>query len=228
MKNSNEKSVVLHYGSENKCVLPCPKLKVHQETMDKKVSTKYLGNILSTTGGLSETIEDRRGKGWGNIATIMGILSTVDMGVHRLEAGLMLRQAILINSLLYSAEAWSGVTDKQLRRLEVVDRALLVRLTGGHSKCASEFYHLECGTWQLRHHLMYRRLMYHHHLITREASETIQKIYYKQKEETYKGDWYDLLKKDFEFLGEEMLEEKIKLFPKIPHTGDTNSLDRCG
>ena len=185
------------YGSENICALPCLKLKVHKETMDKKVLTKYLGNILSTRGGLSETIEDRRGKGWGNIATIMGILSAVDMGVHRVEAGLMLRQDILINSLLYSAEAWSGGTEKQLRRLEVVDRVLLVRLTGGHVKCASEFYHLECGTWQIQHHLSYRRLMYHHHLITREANETIQKIYYKQKEETYKGDWFDMLKKIF-------------------------------
>ena len=74
-------------------------------------------------------MEDRRNQGWGKVATILGILEEVTLGQHRVEVGLMLRQAILINSLLFSAEAWSGVTDKLLSRLEVVDNALLCRLT---------------------------------------------------------------------------------------------------
>ena len=102
-------------------MVPCPTLRVHQEPMPKKQVAKYLGNILSTEEGLEDTIEDRRSKGWGRIASIMGILSEVDndMGVHRLEAGLKLREAILINSILFSAEAWSGVNQKHLSRLEV-------------------------------------------------------------------------------------------------------------
>ena len=100
-------------------------------------------------------LEDRRNKGWGKISTIMGILSEVDMGVHQLEAGLRLHEAILISSLLYFAEAWSGVTDRHMSRLEVVVSALLKRLTGSHSKCPSKFHHLETGTWKLRHHLIY-------------------------------------------------------------------------
>ena len=100
-------------------------------------------------------IKDRRNIGWGKIATIMGILSVVDMGVHKVEVGLMLRQAIFINSMLYIAEAWSGVIEKQLARLEVVDTSLLGQLTGGHSKCGTEFHHLETATWKLRHHLTY-------------------------------------------------------------------------
>ena len=172
-------------------------------------STKYLGNILSTNGGQDDNIEDRRCKGWGKISTIMGILSEIDMGVHKLEAGLILRQAILISSMLFSAEAWSGVTNKQLARLEVVDSALLRRLTGGHAKCPSEFLHLETKTWKLRHHLSYLRLIFHHHILTREKEETISKIYYKQKESALKGDWLQLLKSDFEFIGEEQNDEEI-------------------
>ena len=61
---------------------------------------------------------------------IMGILGEVDMGCNRLEAGLLLRQSILVNSLLWSAESWSGLTDKQLSRLETVDTSLLTKLTG--------------------------------------------------------------------------------------------------
>ena len=170
---SQEKSSVLHIGKEGKCALPCPSLKVHQNVMQRKESTRYLGNVLSTKGGLCDMIEDRRNQGWGKIATIMGILSEVDMGVHKLEVGLLLRKAILINGLLYTAEAWSGLNEKQLARIEVVDTALLHKLTGGHVKSATEFYHLETATWKLRHHISCLRIMYHQEILKREACETI-------------------------------------------------------
>ena len=143
--------------------------------MDKSECAKYLGNYITHKGGVNETVEDRSKKGWGKISQIMAILGEVDMGENRLEAGLLLRESILINSLLFSAEAWSAVTDKQLARLEVVDTALLRQLTGGgqgsgdggqgigggHSKCPTEFHHMETGTLKLRHILTYRRLMFH-------------------------------------------------------------------
>ena len=61
-----------------------------------------------------ETITDGRNKGWGKVSTILGILSEFQMGVHKLEAGLLLRQVILVSELLYSAETWSGVSEKQI------------------------------------------------------------------------------------------------------------------
>ena len=86
--------------------------------------------------------------------------------------------------------------------MEVVDTALLVRLTGGHSKCATEFNHMETGTWKLRHHLTY-------HILTRDKEETISKIYYKQEQDSKKGDWFQLLQADFDFIQVEMNEENI-------------------
>ena len=221
---SAEKSVVLHYGKESKCVLPCPTLKVHNVDMQKKQSVKYLGNMLSTNGGLSETIDDRRNKGWGKISTIMAILSEVDMGVNQLEAGLLMRESLLISGMLFSAEAWSGITSKQLARMEVVDTSLLVKLTGGHSKCPTEFNHLETGTWMLTHHLTYLRLLYHHHILTRDKKETINKIYQKQKEDNTKGDWFQLLTNDFDFIDVQMDEERIMQTPKSLYKKEIRAL----
>ena len=58
----------------------------------------------------------------------MAILGEVDMGSNRLEAGLLLRESILVNSLLFTAEAWSALSDKQLARLEVVDTSLILTI----------------------------------------------------------------------------------------------------
>ena len=95
-----------------------------------------------------------------------------------------------------------------------MDSALLKRLTGSHSKSPSEFQHLETGTWKIRHHLTYQRLLYHHHILTRGDEETIKKIYFKQKEDSVRGDWYKLLEADFKFLEIELNEDEICHTPK--------------
>ena len=56
--------------------------------------------------------------------------------------------------------------------------------------------------------------MYHRHILTRDTEETTQKIYYKQKEESVKGDWYKLILKDFEFMEIDLNEEEIISTPK--------------
>ena len=109
---SQDKSNVLHVGKKSKCAIPCPKLKVHNKIMHEKETTRYLGNILSAKGGFDDIIEDRRNQGWGKIATIPGILDQVDMGVHKVEVGIMLRPAIFINSVLFTSEAWSDIKEK--------------------------------------------------------------------------------------------------------------------
>ena len=214
LRMHKDKSVVVHVSNVKKCSQPCPQLKVHQDTMHEVDGAKYLGNILSSTGSNRDTIEDRRKKGWGKVSQILGILGEVDMGGHRMEAGLILRKAILTNSLLFSAEAWSNVTEKDIKRLEQVDTCLLKSLVKGHSKTPVVFHHLETGTLMLRHILMINRLMYHHHLLSRGEEETIFKIYSKQKQDPLKGDWFSILQKDFEFIGVQMNEIEIASTPK--------------
>ena len=52
--------------------------------------------------------------------------------------------------------------------------------------------------------------MFHHNILARDHDETIHKIYTKQKEEYTKGDLYQLLKKDFDFIGIDVNEEIIR------------------
>ena len=56
--------------------------------------------------------------------------------------------------------------------------------------------------------------MYHHHILTREDTETIKKIYIKQKNNIIKGDWFPLLVKDFEFIKTEMNENDVSEMSK--------------
>ena len=53
-----EKSVVIHIGKQTKCKIPCPTLNMHTSDMKVAKSQIYLGDILSSSGSLRETIED--------------------------------------------------------------------------------------------------------------------------------------------------------------------------
>ena len=214
LKLHEEKSVVIHVGNAKKCKSPCPSLKVHQEEMHEVESAKYLGNCVTSRGGVRATIDDRRSRGWGKVTQLMAILGEVALGAHRVEAGLILRESILVSSLLWSAEAWSAVTDKELKQLEQVDSHFLKLLVKGHSKCPIVFQHLETGTLKLRHILTIHRLLYHHHIVNLGENETVKKVYNKQKEESTKGDWIKLVEKDFLFIEANMNDEEIKTMSK--------------
>ena len=96
---SREISVVLHISNKVKCKVPCPTLKVHTHDMKSVKSQKYLGDIISSSGTLRETIEDRRNKGWGKLSEISGILSEMP-DMRKVEVCLNLRMAQLVNGTI--------------------------------------------------------------------------------------------------------------------------------
>ena len=214
---SEEKSVVLHI-SRKKCKKRCPELKVHKSIMKRVDTVRYLGDVVSASGSMRPCVEDRRDKGWGKVAEITGILSEMPK-IRQIEIGLKLREAKLINGILFNSEAWCNVSDKDMEKLEQVDMAAHRALIGGHkggghSKCSKAFYYLEFGTMMVRHIVMIRRLMYHHHILTRDNSEMIKKVYLKQKEIACKGDWIHLIRKDFSLIEEDINEDQIVNTPK--------------
>ena len=224
---SQDKSVALHIGKKSKCKQPCPILKVHNSNMQHASTVKYLGNIISVKGSNKDNIEHRRNRGWGKLAEISGLVSEMPWQ-HRLEVGLKMRESKLCNGILFSTEAWSSISDRDMDRLEQVDLALLKQLVDGHSKCSKVFYYLEFGVISLRHLIMSRRLMYHHHILTREDNETIKKVFMKQKESHLRGDWYKLIISDFEFIEEEIDEDFIKSIQKEDYREYINSKIKAG
>ena len=66
---------------------------------------KYLGNRVTSKGLTKQTFEERRGKAYGATNEIISILDEVPLGRFKLEIGLCLRNALFLNSILFSSEA---------------------------------------------------------------------------------------------------------------------------
>ena len=77
------------------------------------------------------------------MSEIKAILSEIPLGSHKLEIGLQLRQAMLINGLLYNSEAWHSVSKQEISSLERIYESLVRFLLGSHSKVPLEILYLE-------------------------------------------------------------------------------------
>ena len=101
LKLSNKKCHRIHIQNKKlKKDNKCPEIKVHESEMKSSEEERYLGDIINSSGSVKNTIEDRRNKGFGIANEIIAILDEIPLGRYKMEIGLKLRQAMLLNSIL--------------------------------------------------------------------------------------------------------------------------------
>ena len=132
---------------------------------------RYLGDQINRTGKIKVTIEERVAKGYGIVSEINAILDEIPLGTYRTEMGLILRQAMFVNGILYNSEGWHNGTEEDIKNLEKVDECLLRSILQSHQKVPLEFLYLETGSLPLRHIVSSRRMNYLRTLLTRNEDK---------------------------------------------------------
>ena len=155
LRLSKKKCFRIHIGKGHS---NCPQMKVHDDIMKEVEQEKYLGDIIDKNGTVQATIEKRKFKREGIMSKIISIVEEIPLGKHKVEVALKLREAMLLNGILYNSEAWHGLTNAQIEKLESVDEALLRGILKAHIKTPKEFLHLETGTIPLKWIIAQRRL----------------------------------------------------------------------
>ena len=206
LKLSESKCSNVHIGNNLK---NCQEFKVHGKKMKHSNQETYLGDKIDRKISIKETIKSRISKGFGAVSNILAIVNEVPLAHWRIEAGLQLRQAMLLNSILFNSEAWHGVSDVELGQLEKVDEALLRGLLNAHSKVPLESLYLETGCIPIRFIIKTRRLSYLHNILQKECEELVREVYEAQKHETSDGDFIQLVKKDANQIGIDLNDNEI-------------------
>ena len=118
------------------------------------------------------------------------------MGKYEIETGLLLRNSLLLNSVLTSIEVKIGLKSEQISLLEKVDEYLLRRMLKAHSKVPIESLYLATGAVPIKYIIMQRRLNYLHHILTRDSKELISRVYFAQKRKPIADDWFWMSEND--------------------------------
>ena len=107
LKLSEQKCHSIHIGKSTK---HCPELKVHEKIMGESSQETYLGDRIHKSGKLKHTIDARVARGYGAITTILAIINEIPLAHWRVQAGLQLRQAMFLNTILVNSEALHDIT----------------------------------------------------------------------------------------------------------------------
>ena len=204
---SRNKSHNVHIGKQSK---ECPLLKVHENIMEQSSKETYLGDVIDKSGNVKPNIEGRKAKGYGIISNILAIVNEVPLGHWKIEAGLRLRQAMLVNGILFNSEAWHGISQKDIAPLEKVDEALLRGLLKAHSKIPIEALYLETGAIPIRFIVASRRIMYLQSILQKDKNEIVRKVFEAQKVDTSPGDYFELVTEDKINMGLELSDTELE------------------
>ena len=209
---SKKKCHKIHIGKHHR---ECPDLYVHGAIMAESKSEKYLGDIVHSSGSIKPNLAKRLSRGWGKVSEIMAIVKEAPLGHYRIMAGLILRKAMLHNTMLCNSEAWHGFNLSQVKAFEKIDEALIRGLVQGHAKIAIPALYLETGQIPVRFILACRRIQFLHTILARDSDELIYKVYQAQKVDPTQGDFCELVENDFKLLNLQLSEESLKSMSSV-------------
>ena len=141
----------------------------------------------------------------------MTILKETSLGVYYFVIATVLRDTILLSSMLLNIEVAFGISASEMRKLEIADKVLLRRVlsTGRSTPVCSIF--LELGLIPPSFTVKARRIMYLHYLLTLDQSQQLYKIFDAQKRSPVTNDWYIQVKADLEEFGLAMEDDDISI-----------------
>ena len=185
-----------------------------EKDMENKQEEKYLGDVISCDGRNIKNVKARVGKGKGIVSRILTIMEGIPFGKYYYEVGVIIRNSLLVSSMLCNTEAWYSITQAEIELLETVDTQFLRKLINAPRATPKEVLFLELGVVPFRELIMKRRIMFLHHILNEEPGSMINRFFQTQLKSPKQKDWVKTVKRDLEELEIEQKFEEIKQFKK--------------
>ena len=186
-----------------------------EEIMEEKTEEKYLGDLISSDGRNIKNIKARVAKGIGITNKILTILEGIPFGKHYFEVGILLRNSLLVSSMLFNAEAWYNLTKAELDLLESIDLTFLRKLLKTPRGTPKEMLYLELGCIPFRDIIREKRMGFLHYILNEDEKSMINKFFQCQLKNGTRKDWVTSVFEDLKYLNmEDKSMEMIKIMKK--------------
>ena len=174
--------------------------------------TKYLGTIVSKDLKNDKNIKDKTNKANGNATKILTSIKERPYGKYTFKAVRLMRNGMMLGSLLNNAETWISVTKNDIKKLEKPDKIMSEKLFG--VKAAQSFQYLEMGMLPVKHVIMAKRLKFWKYILDESTDTMIRQVYETQKSESRKGDFIFQIKEDLKELDIALKEHEVVMLNK--------------
>ena len=182
-----------------------------EQVMEEKLEEKYLGDVISTDGRNIKNIKTRILKGKGINSRILTILDGIPYGQFYFEVAILLRNSLLVSSMLTNTEAWYNITKSEMELLETIDLQFLRSILKAPKCTPREMLFLELGCVPFRHLTMKRRILFLHYILNEERTSMLYKFLIAQIRNKKKKDWISQVLDDLKKLELSENLEQLKI-----------------
>ena len=184
------------------------------EVMEKKSEEKYLGEVISADGKNIKNVKARVAKGKGIITRIIALIEGIPFGKFYFQVAMILRESLLISSMIFNSEAWYNVTKPELELLESVDLQFLRRILNAPKSTPKEMLFLETGCVPFREIIRKRRILFLHYILNEKSDSIMRKFLEKQIQTKKKKDWINQVTIDLKELNLNITIDNINKIKK--------------
>ena len=117
------------------------------------------------------------------------MIEGIPFGRFHFEIALILRNILLVSSMLCNSEAWYNITKAELTLLESIDVRFLKGLLKTPKSTPKEAYYLELGCLPFRYIIRQRRLSFLHYILNQDEESLLFRFFKSQNEHRKKKDW---------------------------------------
>ena len=183
----------------------------------------YLGDVLQSNAKNDLNIAERTNKGNGAVQQIMQLLEELCLGKYYFEAACLLRNSLLLSSLLSNSESWYDLSEKDIQQLESIDEQLLRKIFSAPRSTPKELLYLESGSIPIKFILKSRRLNFLWYMLNEKDDSMLKQFLRAQCENPVKGDWVTTVLDDLQELDIKQNFDEISEIPKVTFKNIVNS-----
>ena len=121
-------------------------------------------------------------------------------GIFNFDIAEILRNSLLISSILSNSEVWYGVTQSDTNQLEQVDEMWFRNLFLCSRNVPKDLLYLEMGLVPISYIIKERRLMFLHHVLQQKTDSIVFRFFIAQMNSPTYKDWVSTVLGDLEEL----------------------------
>ena len=140
----------------------------------------------------------------------MQILQSLYFGKYYFEVAMVLRSSLLVSSLLLNSEAWTNLSDSNIRGLEQTDELLLSKILESEANTSNVFKYLELGIYPVRFEIIKRKIIFLQYILQQNESSMVSKVFKATCENPLQKDFVNTCKSYLEQIKIDLSFEQIR------------------
>ncbi len=185
------KCVQLPVNLKRSEVAPC--LMIGDEEISNVCTAKCVGDVFASNGANNDLVADRTKKGKAIIASTLSLCNDITLGQHYVKSAITLYQFVFL-SILFNSQAWSNITQTQMKDLQTVQLKFLKRIMQAPASTCNIFVFLELAILPIEFEFHKRQLVFLHHIVHMDRNEPVPQLYHQQILFTHENNWGNNMK----------------------------------